>query len=203
MPSARPVNPSFSVVVALMLTRPGAMPRRRRPARHRCAMGADPGPFADIVTSTAATAPPALGRDRGIAQGTGGGRAAPAVVAGRNAPPMYACPDRPEHGIGQGMKPDISVRMTPRLMLWRDLDAAYPEMITGQRDGRRSPARRECRLVERRSAARRRRSCGVVTFRLSSLPSTITGHTRRFGDRCVIREGQANGGAVAARIASK
>src|SRR6202035_1459391 len=91
---------------------------------------ADPGPFTDNRDIDRGDgAAPLSDEIGGIAQEPVRPRGAPAAAAGRQLRPDVACPDRPEHGIGQGMKPDISVRMTREAHAVRDLDAAYPEMI--------------------------------------------------------------------------
>ncbi len=133
IPSPRPVKPSFSVVVALTLTRSGAMPRI---AAIRSIIATRCGPIFGrsqmIVTSTAATAPRASPHQfGGVAQELVGRRAAPARIARREVHADIAGADRTEHRVGQGVKADIGIGMTDEAPSVRDFDAADPEMITG------------------------------------------------------------------------
>ena len=197
MPSPRPVKPSFSVVVALTLTRSARDAEDLGDALdHRGAMRRDLRPLADdrhVDRGDGAALARAPARRRGAGtgrttaprqRGSLGGKCMPispapiapstASVSACSPTSASECPTSADARAGSRRR---------RSMTW----SPGPNGCTSKPwPTRTSPSR----AASSRSAAAR--SCGVVTFRLSSLPATITGAMPgRLGDRGVVGQRRA------------
>ena len=124
MPSPRPVKPSLSVVVALMLTRLRRDAEDRGdPLDHRRAIGADLRPLADDRHVDRSDRTPSLADELGgVSEKLVGGGTPPARIAGWEMHPDIAGADGAEHRVGQSVETDIGVGVTDEARLMRDVD---------------------------------------------------------------------------------
>ena len=113
MPSLRPMNPSFSLVVAFTATRLDVDAGDLGDAHaHGVAMGADAGRLADHIDVEMGDAAFARAQalDREGEEAVGGG-AAPLRIAGRKVHPDVAIGERAQYGVDQRMQRHVGVGM--------------------------------------------------------------------------------------------
>ena len=133
MPSLRPMNPSFSLVVAFTATRLTSISGDLGDAHaHGVAMGADAGRFADHIDVEMGDAAFARAQalDREGEEKIGGG-AAPLRIAGRKVHPDVAIRERAQNGVDQRMQHHVGVGMPGQPLHMRDAHAAERDMIAG------------------------------------------------------------------------
>ncbi len=144
MPSPRPVNPIFSLVVALTATRVDGDAGDLGDARaHRVAVRPDARRLADDgdVEMRDASAARAHALDRECEETIGGG-AAPLRIARREVHADIAVGERAEDGIDQRMQHDVGIGMPGQSARMGDAHAAERDMIARvEADARRSRSR--------------------------------------------------------------
>ena len=119
MPSPRPVKPSPSLVVALMLTRSEAMPRTSPVAdRHRRPVRPDPGSLADDHQIHVLDPSTTCGQDgRGVAQEARRIGVAPLRVVGREVAANVAGRYRAQDRVGDRVEGHVRVGMADQAQL--------------------------------------------------------------------------------------
>ena len=131
MPSSRPVKPSFSLVVALMLTASSATSEvGREQFTHRSRMRTDLGPLADHGDVGVADTPAALA-DQFVAaaQESTAVRIFPLGIAGREMLADVAQRQRTEHRVAQRMDHHVAVGMGYDTAVMRNADTAQHDVI--------------------------------------------------------------------------